>query len=593
MTATVPSLIDEHVSNGGTMEEACQALAQSYEGNQQMINLLITWIDTYADGLKAYESALENVFVEKDHSIVQSLDRSFAGEEESQSILTEVASSTRWCSVVERMAGKYKGTLFSNAFMREIRLLEAGISHAHVRTPERFLALITDTFSQLFNGQERSEEDLEMCYQRVATLSTYDESTTTMAIGLFAHLSRCAEDVLMAGVYKRMQQVIEAEAIKVIEAGRTFSAYQARANVLRLAIQMECTTLSICVDKRLLDALFTILSPGNPNRKFAPEIKVLNGTFTKLLGAQQAKGVVGDDTLSPILSSHARPNIQKAMLITILCEVHVLEDLIRALFTNSHRAEFEGRVANLPRRKCISLLVAYASLFMQTSAEDIGSKLSNEGEVEELRKELARRFRRIDLVAATCEDLYPGCPLFMVRKQGLEMFLESIEDEILARGICIWAREQVKGDGKSRPLLKSTPIHLGLLETIVEEHDTLRGEVIDALWEAFIRDHAELEITETESLRDEYMKCITGMIRIGMGSEVVKVVTERWAQDQRVDMSHLRTFVVGLLQAIEGPFSMDFASSVIGLLNHKRVQAAIGKDEVALGLVKEFRKEVE
>ena len=597
MTKDVVSLINEHVANGGTFDEACKALATHYEGHQIAINLVIQWVnDLSGNGMEFYENALEHVFKEKDQSLVDALDKNISKKDQVQDAIRAVVSDPKWGPTVKEFTDKFPTSVFSNTYHREIRLMEAGILHAHVRTPQQFLGYISDACMEIFKPNENaSEADLEKFFKRVATMSTYDESTTAIALSLFQQLSRRSEDPLVSGVYKKAEQVVVDEAIKVIVASGNASEYKARETVVRLVLHIEFAALNMSVEKDILDALFKLLAPNRHHEKLEGEVKIIRGAYGSLLGtfSKQESSQTQEEEMLDRLAADVDQTWTNTVRIAILCQVWVMDDLIRALFTNAHRAAIENRVSNSLKRKCLSLLLAYATMFMDYEPEDIFAMLSSREEIIKLRAELRPQMQLIDGLASKCESLYPGCPLFMIREAPISALVNACEDKILARGVCIWATEQLSGDENQRSLLLLTKTHLGFLEKIVTHHRMLRPMVINAIWKAFIRDYDDLEITEIESLRDTYIKSLTSMVKIGMGCELSDAMRRLWAEDTRVDMSHLRRFVVGMLECIKPPYSKEFAETVTELLRHERVILAIEKDKKAISLSMAFEAYVE
>lgn len=582
--------LGKFIEKNGSLEVATEALMESYEGVPDMICSLVDWSNLYGDGTANLHAAMEAVLVENEPTVVSRLDEALASSEHSLPIITAITSSSRWNPVVSAMASRNRESTLHNLLTRETRLSQAGISQDVLQSPQSFLNAIIKQFNNLLSdGKAVTEEDLEALYKRVSAMCTYDECGTVVALRLFNTLSKEAEDPYMRGLYRRVAQEVRMEAANVMQASSIASESVAHQYVTRLAIITEAVSSDVVMRKPIVDALLSLLASDRASRRrFEPEIKVLLDCYGRLIGDI---GIMDGD--GEVVESVIELNydiLEKIVLIRILCHVEIFEDILKALFSHEHRTYLDGKPDH-SKRRCLCLLLSYAGVFICVDERELREKLSNEESKEELRQAMKVMYQKLERTAFICEDLKPGCPRFKIRGKAVEDLLRAVEDPLIARGILMWAREGLHGGSDLRALMMTAPKHLAFLEAIAQNHQILRGHVLDIIRGAFIRDYPGLEITQIEDLRDKYMKTITGLVRIQMAPQIVQDFRTSWASDERVDLAHLRRFICGLLQRISPPYSHPFASSLLELLGNKRVAAAVDKDVKTGALVLNFRQQ--
>lgn len=573
-------------------KEATDKLMESYEGVPDMVRALVEWSSMYTDGNANLEQAVETVLLEHEQTIIPRLDEALATTEKSLPVVTAITASNRWNPVVSSMAARNKESTLHNLLTRETRLSQAGISQDVLATPNTFVDAITAQFTKLFaEDKPVSDDELIALYNRVSALCTYDECSTIVSLRMFNKLARDAETPFMRGLYRRVGQEVRKEAVRVMTAANIMPEHMARQYVTRLAFLTDCVVAGVSMRKPIVDALLNLFGGTDRSirRRYETETKILQGVYGSLIGDIGIKE--GDGEVVEAVEEFHCSIEEKVVLIRMLCHVEVFEDILKALFSHKHRTYLDGE-PDVKKRTCLCLLLAYAGVFICKDNRELPEMLEEDVTKEKLRIEIKNSFDQIKKVAEVCEDLKPGCPRFKIRGQPIEVLLEGVKSPLIARGVLMWAQEGLQGGTDLRALLVTAPTHLAFLEAIASKHPVLQGEVLEVIRFAFMRDYPDLDIVQAEELRDKFTKTITGLVRIQMAPQIVHMFQTSWADNERVDLAHLRHFIDGLLQIISPPFSRAFAASVMELLNNGRVASAIERDPRIISKVLKFREQV-
>lgn len=578
--------VEQYVNDGGDIAKACEALEQSYEGNPEILRILIDWIDLYGNGMEDFERALERVMYEHEPTFVSRLDEGLSSSD-SQPVLASLVSDNRWSTVVTKLAESHRGSVLHSMLMREKRLLDAGVNLDVISSPTEFMKAVESQFKTVFTVSGQSGKQLLALYQRISALSTYDEASTVLALRVFSVLADAADDTLMKAVYQRMSEEIRKEAVKVIQAASSVAETEARQYVIRLAVFAEFATAGADVPRDVLDSLLRIVM-GIEKHAFDKEIDVLNSTYGTLLG----NITDGDDETDVIMSvaDSSFNSSEKALLIRMLCFTEVFDGIMKTLFSHRHRSYMVGRQTDARKRKCLSTLLAYIDTFSRMGSKEIHANLQNEDSVEILRRRVVGKSNEIDIFVSIIEELKPGSPRYLM-KQHFDTLLKAAKDPLQARGVLVWACEGLKGGEDARALAKTAPTHLAFLQSLAEYHEVLRPQILDAIHASFMMDYPGLDITQIEDMRDMFVRHLLSLLKVQMAPLVVQMFLENWADEERVDRSHLRRFVQGLLESIAPPYSKRLISLVLRLLRHKRVASAIVSVSTISKYVVDFRKE--
>lgn len=569
---------------------ALDLLMDNYEGFPDMIRALVDWANIYTDGEKNLEQAVEAVLLEHEPTIIPKLDEVLTTTKHSLPVLSTITASDRWSPVVSAMAARNKESTLHNLLTRETRLSKAGITQNVLSSPKMFVQAICQQIGDVLGDRKPvSETDLLELYKRVATMSTYDECTTITALRVLNLLARETPDPMTRALYRRISQEVRKEAVNVMASTSIVPEHVARQYIIRLVILTDCVAANVSMRAQVVDALLGILSGDkNVKRRYEAETLVLRNVYGALIGDLES----GDE--DEVVETVAEPDCsleEKVVLIKALCHYEVFDDVLKALFSHEHRTYLDGN-PDVGKRKCLSMLLAYAGVFITIDELEMPNMLLDDHEKERLRGEVKQLCGQIETAATVCEDLKPGCPRFKIKGKSVETLLDASKHPLLAHGILMWAREGLQGGSDLRALMVTAPRHLAFLEAIAQHHEVLRGQVLDIIRKAFMREYPELDINQQEELRGKFMRSITGMVRIQMGPQIVDMFLKSYVDDLKVDKSHLRHFVSGLLETISPPYSPQFAHNVLKLLSNERVTSAVDKDGRVTGLVRSFKEQV-
>lgn len=590
LSETIEQNLSNYMATNENFKPAIELLMDNYEGYPDMIRCLIQWANSYTDGEKNLEKAVEAVLLDHEQTIIPRLDEALATSESALPVISTLTASGRWNPVVSAMAARNKESTLHNLLTRETRLSKAGITHDVLASPKTFVDAICQQISEVIgNGKPVSESELCELYKRIATMSTYDETTTITALRLLNLLAREAPDPITRGLLRRISQEVRKEAVNVMSSTGIVPEHTARQYIIRLAVLSDCVANNVTMRGQVIDALLGLLAGDRGiRRRYEAEIQVLRGVYGVLLGDLS---LGRDDEVIETGTELQCDVAEKIVLIRALCHFEVFEDILKSLFSYEHRTYIDGK-PDEGKRKCLALLLAYAGVFIPIDELELSDMLSDDMTKQRLRQEVGTLVDEIENVVEICEDLKPGCPRFKIKGKPVGDLLKALENPLLARGILMWAREGLQGGRDTRALMVTAPRHLAFLEAIAQKHKVLQGDVLDIIRAAFMREYSELDINQQEELRSKFMNSVTGMIRIQMGVQIINVFLTSWADNPRVDRSHLRHFVTGLLKTISPPYSAEFAEHVRRLLENERVKSAVSSDTVVGKLVIEFKKEL-
>lgn len=590
LSDTVERDLAHYMDSHENHKPALDLLMDNYEGFPDMIRALVDWASIYTDGEKNLEQAVEAVLLEHEPTIIPKLDDVLTSTKRSLPVISEITASDRWNPVVSAMAARNKESTLHNLLTRETRLSKAGITQDVLSSPKTFVQTICQQISDVLgDGKPVSETDLLELYKRVATMSTYDECTTITALRVLNLLARETQDPMTRALYRRISQEVRKEAINVMVSTSIVPEHVARQYVIRLVILTDCVAANVSMRPQVVDALLGLLrGEKTVKRRYEAETLALRNVYGALIGDLDS---VDEDEVVETVAEFDCSVEEKVVLIKALCHYEVFDDALKLLFSHEHRTYLEGK-PDEGKRKCLSMLLAYAGVFIAVDELDLPEMLSNDHEKERLRGEVKQLWGQIETAAVVCEDLKPGCPRFKIKGKPVETLLDAVKHPLLAHGVLMWAREGLQGGSDLRALMVTAPRHLAFLEAVAQHHEILRGQVLETIRKAFMREYPGLDINQQEELRGKFMKSITGMVRIQMGPQIVDMFLKNYVDELRVDKSHLRNFVSGLLETISPPYSPQFAEDVLKLLSNERVASAVDKDVKVNRLVRTFREQV-
>ncbi|KAI0564286.1 TH1 protein [Gracilaria domingensis] len=560
-------------SSGGDLNEACEALSQSYEGLPDMLRLLVEWIDSYGNGTEVLEKAFQTFITANEANIIPKLDDSLA-KPGAKEFLASVVSSNRWNPVVSDMALRHKKSLLYDMLMREKRLKDADLNLTTVTSEPAFVKALQEQFSMFFNSSAgQTNVSLQNLFARVTALCSYDEHTLVVGTRFLSYMSRHASQQLTKGVYTRVGEEVRKAVIEKATTTTSVSEQEKKHELFRMFAMIDAAVAGAAISRNVVDALVNILVREGTKPSFENEIVTLAGIYGFLLGdigASYMSDMITDGS-SIVDTTFGLSVKDKAFYIELLCHMEIVEGIMNATFSHYHRSYARERVPDVGKRKCLVLLLTYVEIFRTMPEKDIRGVLDNSSLRESFRNSLMSGTERINIVIAACEACPPGTPWFKMKRGHAKTLVDAVSNPLMAYGVYMWACEGLKGSTDARALIKTAPKHLAFLQAVAETHVQLRPKILDVVHEAFVRDYDGLDITQIEDMRDMYVKYIISLTRIQMAPEVVEAFFEKWAGDERIDQAHLRRFVSGLLDTISLPFTKELEEKFARLVQHARL----------------------
>lgn len=569
---------------------ALDLLMDNYGGLPDMIQALVGRANNYIEGKKNLKQAVKNVLLEHEATIVPKLDEALVTTKRSLPVVSDITSSNRWNQVVSAMAARNKKSTLHNLLTKETRLSQAGTTQNVVSPSETFVQAKCQQISDvLANGKPVSETDLLELYECVAIISPNDDCIFMTALRALDQLSREALDHITRTLYRRLSQEVRREAINVVASISIVPEHVERQYIIRLPIFTDFVADNVSMRSQAADALLGVLSRDmSVKRRYEAETLALRNVYGALTGDFERS--TEDEAVETVVEFDCSVE-EKMVLNKPLCHCEVFQDALTSLCSHEHRTYVKGK-PDEGKRKCLSILLAYAGVFIAIGELDFPESLSNEHEKESLRYEVKNICGRMKIIAKICGDLKPGCPEFKTKRKPAEILLSAVKHSLLEHGVLIWTREGLQEGSDLKALLATTPRHFPFLVAIAKHCEFLRGQVLKCTRQAFMREYSGLDIIQQEELRGKLMKSIMGMVRVQMGPLIVDMFPKKYFGELRVDRNHFQYILSGLSEAMSPFYSPQFAENVLTLLSSERIASAVNNDGNVNRLVRTFKEQL-
>ncbi|CAN8067411.1 unnamed protein product [Agarophyton chilense] len=570
------------VKAGGNIREACEALTENYYGFPDMIRAVVDWMNDFSDGEKVLHDAMQSHLLSNVNTVIPTIDFELAREAESPAFISEMLVSPRWGSILYEIASQHKHSILADRIYREARLLEVGYSCSSISSSDEVLDIITEQLGMVFGGH--SYEDIDSATRKIAVLATSNEIYTFSVLQFLVKMEHRTSDLNAKCGYRYVAQAVRKEAMNYIMKISGESESRAMIWICRMLILSDSAYHGQSLSETIVEALLGVLHTSTRIR-LEKDLKIILHVYSSLLG-QPHIGIIRSH--QPGLADAIEDPNQKLLLILALRHNEVVETLLKRLF-NPESTNSSVEQANLKKRSCLCLLVAYAKTFIPLLHDEILRRLSNTETLEELNNMVRRARRDLAHVVKICDQLKPGSLVSKANGKHIEHLVEAVKDTTIARGVLYWAEERLRGGKDVRSLTITLTRYLGFLEVIARSHRSLQNRVLEMIEEACVRDYPDLDDSKVEALRNVMMNSITGMVRFNMGEKIIHSITVNWVRDESVEIVHLLRFVVSMLQTISSPYQPVFYAQMLELLQEERVLKAIMSDKLASDLVNEFQ----
>lgn len=580
--------VNNYLDNGGDVITVGKMLMESYEGRPNIILALHEWCNDFGDGDAVLREAVRAACSKHEQTFIQHFDTSFGQDPQNCiDVIDEAMDKSQLAPFVTELAEKNKNSILSEHVLVHKRLALANIPKSVFSSDKNFIKWFCTSFEDSFATPKRwSNVRLSKFFKKVAIVCAHNELTFMISTAALELLSREAEDPAMRGVYKRAGQEIRREAISYMMALSLVPDVVVRQFTLRMLIVNEAASEKVFVEKQVLDAL-TVLIECQPRRRCEKEIKVLMHAYGRLIGDLGISSFAGGDVVENVQEYEASVS-QKFAMIRILCLPEVLDKLIFLVFAHANRTYIGGN-PDFGKRRCVCLLLSYASNFIPLDGDVARASLSNPISKNELRLSIHKTFENLNTTAEVCEALKPGAPAQKIKGKPVQILLKGVSNPLLARGILTWAKEGLNGGLDLRHLVGSARKHLGFMEAIVKHHPGLCAQILSAMHKAFVRDYVGLSREMVREIRSAFMKTITSMLRYPVGPQVILTFKTQWANLVIMEKQDMRTFVRGALQTVSPPYPRSLLEALNDLLRQDRVKEAIAEDQELIKMLSDLR----
>lgn len=591
-----------------------ELLASGYQGIPDIIRTLLLWARCFTDDTdNLLRQATETTVLEMEPKLVPLINHALTTSDFSLPSIDAINQSPTWQPFFADLADRHPNSVLANALKRQHLLSAADVNKEAFTSPSTFC----DEFAKLLISNVSDEPGTHPTlasprdvYTRISALCAYDECTTKTALYILARLAREAEHPVTRMFARRLSQHVRAEAVTQIHTVGTMpstaaglpaesvSAEDAKIHGGRLCILANCVAADCPMRSDVVEALLVVAISSIDVGDFRTAINidaevslVTNAYATLMVGLVRSAG-------HPLGNKNALPQSlrldpvtygEKSVLIRAVCEEAVLDPLLHAAFS-VHRRPSPDDALNPNKKRALCLLLAFARVFVSMADEELLTQLRVVEQTRALCTEVSAQFQRIEVLVSTCEKLKPSCAAYQIKEEK-QTLISAAEDSFFARGILIWATEGVLGGSNLRDLRKTAVIHLAFLAMLADKHVGMRQGVVNAISTTMTRDYGELEDMEIADIKREVMRCISSLLRRGLGLLLVSMFADDFIDSNNVDLAHFRQFLSDLLEIATPPFSDEFVNSVMRLIDSDRLVPLLSKDSQLQRAVTKFKQQ--
>jgi negative elongation factor C/D len=157
-------------------------------------------------------------------------------------------------------------------------------------------------------------------------------------------------------------------------------------------------------------------------------------------------------------------------------------------------------------------------------------------------------------------------------------------------GILKWIELTILDPGYFKLNTDSSPIHLLILDEIVNVHPMLHDRVLNLLIKIFETNFSELDHLFQLQLKKTIIDRMVHMMSRDHVLPIVSYVNKCWINNQEsscsIDVSLIRHFVIEVLDVIGPPYSNEFINLFLPLIDNENINSSLKADEEKA--VKEF-----
>lgn len=596
----VETAIHQHVSNHQSFDALGESLIASYVGFPDMVRVLFSWCeDASLDATSILRESTKTVIKRHQHHLIDNLEPVLFFST-GPNILRPLIMDPYWCRVSLALAADHPLSFFCHQLSREHRLAQANLPVSIYDSPATFAAALRNVMQTTMSDPYLSSlDDVTQVVDRLALMSVYEDYSALLALRILGTVAATAKSSITRITACNAMRRIRTCMMQTITSTSHVTEVNARVFAVHTNLVIDSLNAAAKVDASLLNALVALVLPSSriptAKRRRDKAIALLSSTYGGLL--DDGGGDDDDDeVIETSLEIDLSPNV-KFVLIRALCYPVLRDDIAKGLFTSEH---FVGTTASPRDRKCecYSILLAYSFICMRETDESLRDKLASSQHKLALHKSVEKVGHRLCVAASLCHRLCSGAPLMKGSKRNLDLLISYVEHPAVAFGSMLWASEGLLGPSDNergavvdRSIMAHVRKYMSTLEAIAEFHEVFCHRVMKIVHLAFCRDfQRSVDQSLVEDFRNFLIKKLATWGSLSFGNSVLLYFRTVWLADPHVSGLYVRAFVLSIMQAIDPPYSKDFMTSLLTLLQHDRVVTAVGEDCKLASTVLDFRK---
>lgn len=513
--------IHRYFQAGGEPELVIDQLSQNYTATAQMANLLADWLVVAGmDGIEV-QAMVENHLKDMILKIFdpKKADTIFTEEGETPSWLTMLIEHKTWRDLIYRLAEEYPDCLMLNFTIKLIS--DAGYQSeitsisTAAQQLEVFSRVLKTSITKILS-KNPSDEEWHTAIEELAKMVCFGQHTYIYSQILVHVLSQETKGGHnMKRIAQEVQQYALRNGLNVIP--MTMALY----GNTQIEHPQACEALSSMLSRNCL----------NP-----ADINVLYRCYSST-------------TPPPPIDLIRNPQF--------------LDLLVDSLFK-------AGVKINQEHKSKYIYLLAYASSVSETMS---GKKGSNKQKVIH-KEELKPTVQAIEQVHSIC-NLNKGSTELIAEIQAL---YNCIKFPVVGVGLIRWIEATVTEPSFFKLCTESTPIHLAILDEIANVHPSLHDSILKLLVRLFESKQDELEILVQLELKKMLLDRMINLLTRGCVMPVVKYIKQCCAKGD-TDVSLIRYFVTEVLETITQPYSPEFVSLFLPMVENEDITNRMNDEE--------------
>jgi len=298
------------------------------------------------------------------------------------------------------------------------------------------------------------------------------------------------------------------------------------------------------------------------NHDVTPITMALMAGFQHTRAAQCLSSMLSRDALNPadIVQLHKLYTSSDPPPVELLRIPQFLELLTDSLFK-------PGSKVNQEHKSKYIFLLAYASSVCDTySVKKGGRKTIN-------KDELKGTMQALEKVHSICSSTKGNMELLA----ELDTLYKCIKFAVVSLGVIKWVENIVCEPNYFSLNSDYCPIHLALLDEVVSNHPLLHSTVLRLYTTLFEGSYGEMEILATLEIKKMLVDRLVNLLSRGYVLPVVKYMAQCW-QNTDTDISLIRYFVTEVLETIAPPYSQEFVSLFLPLVENEEITGSMRVD---------------